>query len=89
MAKPIRIYLSQQPPPNVGKWEIYREAKPTGEMVTNSTIRRILDDDQYKEFLSGDTIFLVPGERFRTRDHKTKLAKKGRTEINKKRIKNK
>ncbi|RLD50448.1 MAG: hypothetical protein DRI97_17025 [Bacteroidetes bacterium] len=89
MAKPIRIYLSQQHQPNIGKWEIYREGKPTGEMVTNATIRKILDRDQYKDFLLGDSIFLIPGERFRCRSHKEKVVKGGRTYLNKRRTKNK
>lgn len=89
MAKPIRIYLSRQPMPNVGTWEIYREGTPTGEMVTNSVIRKILDKDQYKDFIDGEDIFLIPGERFRTRNHKKKLDKKGRAILNNRRIKNK
>jgi len=88
MAKLLNIYLSQQPQPNIGKWEIYREGKPTGEMIANSTIRKILDQDQYKEFLLGDTIFLIPGNRFRSRNHKPKEIKSGRAYRNKRRIKN-
>lgn len=88
MGNPIRIYLSQQHQPNIGKWEIYREGVPTGEMITNSTIRKMLDREQYKAFLTGDSIFLIPGDRFRSRHHKLKVPKNGRTYRNNKRIKN-
>jgi len=88
MAKPIRIYLAEQLQPNIGKWEIYREGKPTGEMVTNAVIRKILNTEQYKQFTHGDTIFMIPGEQFRTRRHKRKVDKKGRTFNNLNRKKN-
>ena len=69
----IRIYLAQQIAPNRGKYEIYREGKPTGEIVTHATIRKFLDPEQYAAFIMrGEDIFLVPGERFRKRNHKEK-----------------
>lgn len=88
MAKPIRIYFAEQHQPNIGKWEIYREGKPTGEMITNAVIRKILDTEQYKQFTQGDTIFMIPGEKFRTRDHKSKVDKNGRVFNNLNRKKN-
>ena len=69
----IRIYLAQQVAPNRGKYEIYREGKPTGEMVTVSMIRKFLTPKQYSAFVNGDDIFLVQGEKFRTRNHKKKV----------------
>ena len=88
MAKPIRIYFAEQHQPNIGKWEIYREGKPTGEMITNEVIRKILDENQYKQFAQGDTIFMIPGTRFRTREHKDKVTKNGRVYHNQTRKKN-
>ena len=76
----IRIYLAQQIAPNRGKYEIYREGKPTGEIVTAATIRKFLDPQQYADFImKGDDIFLVPGERFRKRSHKEKRRFKGKS----------
>ena len=73
MAK-LRIYLPETP--NKGTYEIYREGKHTGELVKRPLIRKILTNEQYKEFLSGENdIFLVEGETFRTRNHKEKLKK--------------
>ena len=85
----IRIYFAEQVQPNIGKWEIYREGKPTAEMVTATTIRRLLSTDQYKQFIQGDTIFMIQGERFRTRRHREPVAKKGRVYNNFNRKKNK
>ena len=84
----IRIYLAEQTQPNIGKWEIYREGKPTGEMVTATTIRILLTTEQYKQFTLGETFFKVPGERFRTRRHREPVAKKGRVYNNFNRKKN-
>ena len=66
----IRIYLSKQP--SSQNYEIYRDGKATGEIIDLKVIRKMLTDDQYKSFIEGDTIFLVPGERFRTRNHKAR-----------------
>ena len=87
MAEPLRIYLAKQLPPNLGKWEIYRDGTPTGEMVTNATIRKFLDTDQYKAFLLGEDIFLVPGTIFRKRNYKNRAEKKSMAYINQHRLK--
>ena len=84
----VRIYLAEQHLPNIGKWEIYREGKPTGEMITNRTIRKILNDDQYRQFIAGDTIFMIPADKFRKRHHKEKVVKNGRIYHNQKKRKN-
>ena len=84
----IRIYLAEQTQPNIGKWEIYREGKPTGEMITNTVIRKLLDTRQYKLFTQGETIFMIPGERFRARKYGEKIANKGRVYNNFNRKKN-
>ena len=84
----IRIYFAEQIRPNIGKWEIYREGKPTGEMVTTATIRKLLTTEQYKQFVQGDTIFMIPGDQFRARKHKEPVIKKGRTFHNLNRNKN-
>lgn len=84
----IRIYLAEQTQPNIGKWEIYREGKPTGEMITNTMIRKILTTEQYKQFILGETIFMIPGERYRARGYKERIEKRGRVHINFNRKKN-
>jgi hypothetical protein len=71
MAKPIYIYLSRQ---RSALHEIYREGKPTGELVSNIVIKRFLNQDQYNEFKDGQQIFFVDGETFRKRYHKEKLS---------------
>lgn len=76
----IRIYLSKQPSPARGTYEIYRDGKPTGELVTNAMIRTFLTPAQYRDFLNGDDIFQVQGETFRTRKHnKSKHKRNGKT----------
>jgi len=69
MAK-INIYLSRQPSGHLH--EIYREGKPTGEMIDNKTLMKILTPEQYSEFINGEQIFFIEGETFRTRKHKEK-----------------
>jgi hypothetical protein len=71
VAEPIRIYLAQQPK-ELSLYEIYREGKPTGEMINDSIIRKILDQTQYAAFTKGELIFLIPGPRFRSRNYKKK-----------------
>jgi hypothetical protein len=75
----IRIYLAEQIAPNRGKYEIYREGKPTGEIIGVTGIRKFLTPEQYANFLNGDDIFLVPGEKFRTRNHKQKRRFNGKS----------
>jgi len=75
MAKLLNIYLSQAPAPNKGKYEIFRDGKRTGELITNTEIRSLLTREQYKLFLSGDDIFYIQAERFRTRNHKKSTKK--------------
>lgn len=84
----IRIYLSEQPPPNRGRFEIYRDGKPTGEMATITTIRKMLTNAQYKQFTMGEDIFLVKGEVFRARNYKEQVVKNSRTHNNLKKKKN-
>ncbi len=72
MSKLLNIYLTPVPAPNKGKYEIYREGKPTGELISNRGIRKLLTREQYHDFLEGDSIFYVSGWKFRTRNHKSK-----------------
>jgi len=55
----VRVYLSEKPAPLKGKYEIFVEGQPSGILVTNKKIRAILTIDQYKQFLSGDSIFFI------------------------------
>jgi hypothetical protein len=72
MAKALNIYLTPCPAPNKGKYEIYREGKPTGELISNTGIRKLLTREQYHDFLEGDSIFYVPANKFRKRNHRSK-----------------
>ena len=72
MAKLLNIYLSRRPHPEKGKFEIFRDGKRTGEIIASSGVRKLLNRDQYKDFLQGEDIFYVPAEKFRTRHHRQK-----------------
>lgn len=76
MARMVRIYFSKRPFPNLGTYEIFKDGKPTGEIVRNSLIRKILDQQQYQLFIAGEEIFMIPADRFRTRHHKKKPNKR-------------
>ena len=71
----IHIYLAEQPK-TPGRYEIYRDGKPTGEMTDTSTLLRILTQDQYREFQAGEQIFYVDGNLWRRRHYKRKKRKK-------------
>lgn len=75
MAKLLNIYLPPCPHPDKGKYEIFRDGKRTGEIITNAGVRKLLTREQYDKFLNGEDIFYVPAEKFRTRSHKRKQAK--------------
>ena len=72
----IRVYFAEQTGPDSGKYEIYREGKPTGELLTLTGIRSILTRPQYNEFVRGQEIFKVPGTIFRTRLYKSKVSRR-------------
>lgn len=69
MAKVLRIYLPPAPSPDLGKYEVFRDGKRTGDMITNKEVRSLLTRDQYNLFLKGEDIFLVPADKYRTRKH--------------------
>ena len=63
MAKLLNIYLPPCPHPDKGKREIFRDGKRTGEIITNAGVRKLLDREQYIDFLNGEDIFYVPAEK--------------------------
>jgi hypothetical protein len=71
----IHIYLSYKSK-TPGRYEIYRDGKPTGEMTDTSTLLKILSQEQYKEFMAGEQIFYVDGNLWRSRHYKRKKRKK-------------
>lgn len=75
MAKLLNIYLPPCPYPDRGKYEIFRDGKRTGEIITNVGVRELLTRKQYNDFLNGEDIFYVPAEKFRTRNHRSKQVK--------------
>ena len=72
MSKEVRIYLAEQPHPNKGKWEIYKEGTPTGELIGNKVIRRLLSIDQYLAFINGDDIFIISKDKYKARNNDPK-----------------
>lgn len=72
MAKTVRIWFSRKPAPNLGLFEIFKDGTGTEELVNTAEIRNILTHEEFKLFMSGVEIFLIPAERFRTRKHKDK-----------------
>ncbi len=75
MAKLLNLYLPPCPYPDKGKYEIFRDGKRTGEIITNVGVRELLSREQYRKFLNGEDIFYVPAEKFRTRNHRRKSEK--------------
>ena len=71
----IHIYLAEQPK-EPGRFEIYKEGKPTGELVCTPTLLKILTQDQFRQFLTGEQIFYVDGIIWRRRYYKRKRRKK-------------
>lgn len=72
MGKVWNIYLAAQPAPNKGTYEIYKEGKPTGEMLNNPGVQNLLSPTQYRDFLNGESIFYIPSDKFRKRNQKPK-----------------
>lgn len=68
----IRLYFAQLTGPDHGKYEIYREGVPTGEIVERNNICKLLSKDQFSNFVNGDDIFMVPGKVWRARNYKNK-----------------
>jgi hypothetical protein len=70
----IHIYLSKK---GHNEYEIWRDQKPTGEIVDVSFIRiKLLRREQFAQFLKGENlIFYIEGQRWRRRNYKTERKK--------------
>jgi hypothetical protein len=70
----VHIYLSKTEP---GKYEIWRDQAPTGEVVGIHFIRqKLLTRKQFQEFIRQENaIFYIDGQRWRSRNYKRKLKK--------------
>jgi len=73
MKKTTRIYLAEQTYPNKGKFEIYENGKPTGQIVDRKRIRKLLNKSQFKDFSLGDDIFIIQKENIQNNPTKLKL----------------
>jgi hypothetical protein len=70
----IHIYLSKK---GHNEFEIWRDQKPTGEIVDVPFIRsKLLNRGQFGKFMRGEnSIFYVDGQKWRRRNYKTQMKK--------------
>ena len=59
MAKIIYVFLAQQIPLIPARYELYYDGVPSGDVITFDQVRLMLTDNQYKDFMKGETIFPI------------------------------